>query len=176
MEAAKLILLTLAALCGYGAALGEVSAWICPEAFTLGRPAAFGALPALVLGPIWGALDFLIPSGFIGVAMAMAAHFGGRPAIKAFFFYRPLACLVALAAIAASVAGALGYHAVLTGAYPILGPMEHALTPQQHPLLAAVWWAMLGSHFAVLAGGIVLAVWTWKKRAVFEEIVRQKSR
>ncbi len=175
MEAAKLVLLTLAALCGYGAALGEVCAWICPEAFTLNKPAAFDALPALILGPIWGALDFLIPSVFVGVAMAMAAHFGARPAIKSFFFFRPLACLVALASLAAAVAGLLGYRAVLAGSYPILGPMENAIPRDRHPLLAAAWWAMLGSHCAVLVGGIILSAWTWRKRALFEQIVRAKS-
>lgn len=175
MEAAKLVLLTLAALCGYGAALGEVCACICPEAFTLNKPAAFGALPALILGPIWGALDFLIPSVFVGVALAMAAHFGARPAVKAFFFFRPLACLIALTSITAAIAGPLGYRAALMGAYPILGPMENAIPRDQHPLLAAVWWAMIGSHFAVLVGGVILAAWTWKKRALFEQIVRAKT-
>lgn len=175
MEAAKLVLLTLAALCGYGAALGEVSAWICPEAFTLNKPAVFGALPSVILGPIWGSLDFLIPSVFVGIALGIAAHFGERPAIKAFFFYRPLACLVALCAITATASGALGFRAVQTGAYPILGPMENALPKDQHPFLAATWWAMLGSHFAVLVGGIILAAWTWKKRAFFEKIVRENS-
>ena len=53
--------------------------------------------------------------------------------------------------------------------------MENALPKEQHPLLAATWWATLGSHFAVLAGGIMLAAWVWKKRAAFEQIVRQKN-
>ena len=175
MEAAKLVLLTLAALCGYGGVLGEVSACICPEAFTLGKPAVFGALPALLLGPLWGVIEFLVPSVFVGCALAMAAHFGERPTIKAFFFYRPLACLVALTLLTATVAGALGYYANIMGAYPILGPMESALPNTQHPLLAATWLAMIGSHLAVLVGGIILAFWTWKKRAIFEQMIREKS-
>jgi hypothetical protein len=175
MESAKLVLLCIAVVCGFGACLGEASALVCPEAFTLGRPPSFGDLPALVLGPLWGVIDFVYPGAVIGLALAMAAHVGNRPAVKAFFFVKPLLAHAVLLAVISVASGVIGWFAVRDGAYPIIGPLRDALPPDQHPLLGAVWWARFGAHAANIVGGIAIATWIWRKRAVFERMVRGKA-
>lgn len=175
MEFAKLVLLCIAALCAYGAVLGEVSALLCPEAFTLGRPAVFENWPALALGPIWGVLDLLLPATVAGLALAIAANVGHHPTLKAAFFHRLLPGLVGVMTLAASTAGALGFFATRRGAYEILGPMRDALPPERHPFLAAVWWATLGSLSANFVGAIILAMWTWRKRAYFGGLIAKQS-
>ncbi len=175
MEPAKLVLLCIAAVCGFAACLGEVSSLVCPEAFTLGRPKAFGDLPAPVLGPLWGVIDFVYPATIVGVALAMASHFGHRPSVKAFFFRKPLLGHAVFMAVSSGIAGVIGWFAVRSGAYPIIGPLRDALLPERHAILGAVWWAGFGAHAANLIGGITIAAWIWRKRAVFERMVRERE-
>ena len=111
MEIAKLVLLCIASLCGYGAVVGSISAALCPEAFTLGRPPSFEHWPALALGAIWGTLDLLIPSTIAGVALGFAANVGPRPALKTSFFHRVIPGLIGLMALVSIVAGIAGFIA-----------------------------------------------------------------
>ena len=171
MEFAKLVLYCLVWIGGMGAALGGVSALFCPEALTLGRPPAFGSLPAPVLGLLWGWTDFMLPAVIVGMAVAMAANIGPRPAVKAMFFHKPLWAHVALIAVIAVVGAIAGYFAVQQGAWPVVGPLA-TLPAERHPWIGAVWWGMFGAHLANGAGGIGLAIWTWRKRTEFEAMVR----
>ena len=174
MEFAKLVLLCIVSVCAYGGIAGEISALICPEAFTLGRPPVFEKWPALALGPIWGVLDLLLPATVAGLALAMAANIGHHPTLKAAFFHRVLPGLVGVMALAAISAGALGFFTTRSGAYEILGPMRDALPIERHPLLAAVWWAALGGLSASFVGAVVLAMWTWRKRAYFGALLAKR--
>ena len=174
MEIAKLVLLCLASLCGYGAVLGGVSAALCPEAFTLGRPPFFEHWPALALGAMWGALDLLIPATFAGLALGIAANFGPQPALKASFFRRIIPSLLGLMALVSLISGAAGYFATLRGMHTISGPLKATLAAEKHPMLATVWWASLGGLLALFASAMILAAWSWRKRAHYAELLRKR--
>ena len=174
MEIAKLVLLCLASLCGYGAVLGGVSAVLCPEAFTLGRPPSFEHWPAPALGAMWGALDLLIPAAFAGLALGIAANFGPQPALKASFFHRIIPGLLGLMAMASLVGGAAGYFATRRGMHTISGPLRAMLAVEKHPMLAAVWWAPLAGLLALFTSAMILAAWTWRKRAYYTELLRRR--
>src|SRR5262245_9261777 len=115
MEVAKLVLLCIAAVCGAGAVIGEAASWVCAEAFTLGKPPAFGSLHPALLGPLWGIIDFVMPGAMVGIALGLAATVGDRPAVKAFFFKRPLIGHAVLMIAMAAVAGGIGWLAVQNG-------------------------------------------------------------
>ena len=174
MEIAKLVLLCLASLCGYGAVLGAVSAALCPEAFTLGRPPFFEHWPALALGAMWGALDLLIPATAAGLALGIAANFGPQPALKASFFHRIIPGLLMLMGLVSLAGGAAGYFATVRGMHTITGPLKATLAVERHPVLAAVWWASLGALLALFASAMILAAWTWRKRAHYAELLRSR--
>lgn len=174
MEIAKLVLLCLVSLCGYGAVVGTISAALCPEAFTLGRPLSFEHWPTLALGAIWGALDLLIPATIAGVALGFAANVGPRPALKATFFRRVIPGLLALMAFASIVGGIAGFVATRHGANTITGPLKLTLALEKHPMLAAVWWSSLGGLLALFVLAMILATWTWRKRAQIEEMLRNR--
>jgi hypothetical protein len=174
MEIAKLVLLCLLSLCGYGAVLGGVSAALCPEAFTLGRPPFFEHWPVLALGAIWGALDLLIPATIAGMALGIAANFGPLPALKASFFHRVLPGLLGIMALVSLAGGAVGYLATQRGVDTITGPLGRTLAAEKHPMLAAVWWASLAGLLALFASAIVLAAWTWRKRAYYAGLLRKR--
>ena len=174
MEIAKLVLLCLASLCGYGAILGGVSATLCPEAFTLGRPPSFEHWPAVALGAMWGALDLLIPATFAGLALGIAANFGPQPALKASFFRRIIPGLLGLMALVSLVAGVAGFVATRHGVHTITGPLKSTLTAERHPMLAAVWWASLGGLLALFASAMILAAWSWRKRAYYAAMLRNR--
>jgi hypothetical protein len=171
MEFAKLVLLCFACISGMGAVLGGFSALFCPEAFTLGRPPVFGSLPAPVLGLLWGWLEFMLPAITVGLAVAMAANVGPRPAVKALFFRKPLWAHLALIAVIAVVTAIAGYVAIQQGAWHVVGPLA-TLPAERHRWIGAVWWGSRGAHVGNLAGGIGLAIWTWRKREEFEEMVK----
>jgi hypothetical protein len=174
MEAAKIVLLSLAIFCGYGALFGEVCAWISPEAYTIARKAAFGNLPVALSGPLWGIFDFMPFAAGIGIGTALAAHVGNRPTVKAFFFRRPMLILVPVVAVIGTITGFLCHSAVLDRSIPI--PKNSAWLPNEKiPPYAATWWAMIASQATMILGGITLAVWTWRKRAVFEKMVRERG-
>jgi len=174
MELAKLVLLCLVSLCGYGALLGGTSAMLCPEAFTFGRPPFFEHWPAIALGAVWGALDLLLPATATGLALAIAANVGSRPALKTSFFRRIVAGLLGILAAASVAGGIAGFLATRHGLHTILGPLKNALPAEKHPLLGAVWWAALAALLALFAAAAVLAAWTWRKRAYFEELLRKR--
>src|SRR5688572_18288033 len=109
MEFAKLALRCLLVIAGTGAVAGALSALVCPEAFTLGRPPAFGKLPAPLLGAVWGLLDFLMPGVVVGLAVGTAANTGHLPAVKAMFFRKPLWAHAGMMLIIATVAGVIGW-------------------------------------------------------------------
>lgn len=169
MELVKLVLLALAFIAGYGAVLGEASALLCPEAF-----AEDGASSALLVGPLKMMIEFLIPGIVIGLAIAFAANIGERPALKAFFFVRPLIALTVFNACIATIGAVIGYFATKNGAYEVVGPIARLLPPERHPLLGASWWALLASYVAILMGGIAVASWTWQKRSYFEKMLSKK--
>ena len=176
MEFAKLVLRCLLVIAITGAIVGAASAMVCHEAFTLGRPPAFGNLPAPALGALWGLLEFLMPGAVVGMAVGMAANVGYRPAIKAMFFRKPLWAHAAFLLIVAPIAGLIGWMAVKQGHWVVLGNVAAATAPERHPLLGAVWWASRGAHLANLIGGVALAFWTWRKRGEFEAIVMGKTK
>ena len=172
MELAKLVLRCLLVIAGTGALAGGASALVCPEAFTLGRPPSFGNLPPPVLGWIWGLLDFMMPGVVVGLAVGFAANTGDRPAVKALFYRKPLWAHSAVMLVAGLIAGIIGWFAVTQGHWFVLGPVASAVPPDRHAFLGAVWWASRGVHLANLAGGVTLAIWTWKKRSDFDEMVK----
>lgn len=174
MEIAKLALLFIVSLCAYGGVLGTVSAALCPEAFTLGRPPSFEHWPALALGAVWGALDLLMPATFAGIALGLAANFGPRPALKASFFPRVIPGLLGVMALVSLVAGIAGLVATRHGMHGISGPLKATLAVEKHPLLAAVWWSSLGGLLALFASAIILATWTWRKRGDIAEMLRRR--
>jgi hypothetical protein len=176
MEHAKLVLRCLLIIAGFGALFGGVCALICPEVFTLGRPPSFGNLPAPVLGMLWGWLDFLLPGVMVGMAVGLAANVGNRPAVKAMFFAKPLWRHALLMAVGAVSAGLLGWLATRQGMWEVAGKLASALPPERHEVFSSVWWGTLGAHTANFAGGIALAIWTWRKRTEFEAMVNAKER
>lgn len=169
MELVKLVLLTLAFIVGYGAVLGEASALLCPEAF-----AEDGASSALYVGPLKLMIEFLPPGVVIGLAIGFAANLGERPALKAFFFVRPLVGFTVFNVCIAVVGGVIGYFATRNGAYEVVGSIAHSMPPERHPLLGATWWALLASYAAIFMGGIAVASWTWQKRAFFEKMLSER--
>ncbi len=174
MEIAKLVLLFIVSLCAYGGVTGSVSAALCPEAFTLGRPPSFEHWPTLALGGMWGALDLLIPATFAGIAIGLSANFGPRPALKTSFFHRVIPGLLGVTALVSLVAGVAGFVATRNGVHGISGPLKATLAVEKHPLLAAVWWSSLGSLLALFSSAIILATWTWRKRGEIAEMLRQQ--
>jgi hypothetical protein len=165
MEPAKIVLRALAIYCGYGALFGLVCAWLCPEAY-LERPVAFGHPPVLVLGMLWGTFDFLTFSAAVGVGIALAAHVGHRPTVKAFFFTRPMLLLMVIAALVGAVAGIFGRNIVIAGEYQYRVPHE------RQAAYLGTWWALLASQAVLVIGGATVAVWTWRKRILFEKMVQ----
>lgn len=172
MEFVKLVLRCMLVVAGTGAIVGVGSALICQEVIVYGRPPAFGDVPVPLLGFLWGFLEFLTPGVVVGLAIAMAANLGERPAIKAMFFRKPLWAHAVVLIGLAVIAGFIGWFAVKQGYWFVLGNVAAATPPERVPLLGAVWWATRGAHIANIGSGIAMAIWTWKKRGEFDALVK----
>jgi|GEM_PF-1438344 len=165
MEPAKIVLRALAIFCGLGAIFGLVCAWLAPEAYLL-RPREFGDLPVPLLGVLWGMFDFLTFAAAVGIGTALAAHVGHRPTVKAFFFTRPMLLLAVMVAIFGAVIGFFGRNLIIAGEY------QFQLPPERHAIYRGTWWALLGCQAVLIIGGATLAIWTWRKRIHFEQLVQ----
>ena len=174
MEIAKLVLLCIVSLCAYGGVLGAVSAALCPEFFTLGRPPSFEHWPALALGAVKGALDLLLPATFAGIGLGLAANFGPLPALKTSFFHRVIPGLLVLMSLISLLAGIAGFLATRQGLHVIIGPLNAKLAAEKHAMFTAVSWSALGGILALFASAITLATWTWRKRAEIMEMLRTR--
>jgi hypothetical protein len=123
---------------------------------------------------MWGALDLLMPATFAGLALGIAANFGPQPALKASFFRRVVPGVLGVMALASLAGAAAGFFATLHGVHTITGPLKTTLAVEKHPLLAGVWWASLASLLALFASAMILAAWTWRKRAYYATMLSNR--
>jgi hypothetical protein len=166
MEPAKIVLRALAIFCGFAALFGLVCSWISPEAYTLKRPEEFIHWPLPAFAMLRSLFDFVLFSAAIGIGTAFAAHVGHRPAVKAFFFTRPMLMLAAITAVIGTIGGWLGRELIIAGNY------QFQIPPERHAAYLGTWWAVLTSQAVMLIGGATLAIWTWRKRIYFEKLVQ----
>src|ERR1700722_17689148 len=108
MESLAIVLLCIGAAVVYGVLHDQVTARICVEYFTIGHPPVFATDDPTLLGPGWGIIATWGVGLLLGIPLAMVARAGSRPKRSVGALVRPLACLLAVMAVSAAVAGCIG--------------------------------------------------------------------
>src|ERR1700693_1678516 len=108
MQAVRIIFLCILAAVMYGIVHAPVTARICVEYFTVGHPPVFSTDDPTLLGIGWGIIATWWVGLFLGIPLAVVARAGPRPKRSAASLVKPIACLLAVMAVCAALAGFIG--------------------------------------------------------------------
>ena len=162
MQSLKIILTCTAAAVLYGIIHDQFTAHICVEYFSVFHPPVFPTDSPTLLALGWGVIATWWMGAFLGILLAFAARAGSRPKVGIQDLIRPISKLLVVMALFALLAGSAGY--VLAGRVSIAPPDFTQIPPARYARLMAVWWAHLASYFFGFSGGILLCVFTFRKR------------
>jgi hypothetical protein len=164
MEWIRIISLALFAAIGYGIAHDQVTARVCVEYFTIGHPIIWPTESPTLLAFIWGVVATWWVGLPLGLLLAAAARLGRRPAFTARQLRRPIADLLLVMGSCALIAGVTGAVLARRGAVFLVEPLASRVPAARHVAFLADLWAHSASYAAGLIGGVVLVVWTWRRR------------
>jgi hypothetical protein len=160
---AIVVMCVFAAVC-YGVAHDQVTARVCVEYFTVGHPPVCDTDDPTRLGIGWGIIATWWVGLILGVPLAIAGRAGTRPKRSIVSLVRPIACLLAVMAVCALLAGATGWLVASAGAVRLVGPIAAALPADRHVPFLADLWAHSASYLAGFVGGIVVIAQVWRSR------------
>ncbi|AMV23899.1 hypothetical protein VT84_05855 [Gemmata sp. SH-PL17] len=164
MQLLRIILMSVAAAVLYGVAHDQVTARICVEYFTIGHPPVFGTDDPTLLGIGWGIIATWWVGLLLGVPLAVGARAGSRPKRSAASLVRPIARLLTVMALCATVAGTTGWLLARSGVVFLIGPIADELPADRHVPFLAVLWAHVASYVSGLVGGLVVLMQVWRSR------------
>jgi hypothetical protein len=159
-----IVLLCMVAAIAYGIVHDQVTARVCVEYFTIGHPPVFATEDPTLLAIGWGILATWWVGLILGIPLAIAARAGGRPKRSAASLVPPLACLLLVMAIGATLAGVLGWWLADRGTVVLVGPISERLPADRHAPFIADLWAHTVSYLLGFAGGLVVIVSVWRSR------------
>ncbi|MEM9352649.1 MAG: hypothetical protein AAGA92_06530 [Planctomycetota bacterium] len=166
MQSLKIVLLAVTACVLYGVVHDQFTARICVEYFTVGHPPVFGTDDPTLLGLGWGVIATWWVGVLLGVPLALAARVGSRPKLAWRKLVQPLCVVMAVSAVLAIAAGAVGYFAASGGQLTLWPAMADRLPPEKHVPFLVDLCAHNASYAGGFLGGAVLTVWVWRRRGV----------
>jgi hypothetical protein len=164
MQSVKIILTCIGAAILYGIVHDQVTAHICVEYFSVFHPPIFPTQSPTLLAFGWGVIATWWMGAFLGVLLAVAARAGSRTKVARSELVLPIAKLLAIMGVLASVAGLVGYLLSVRGT---IAPPEWvaSVIPQaKHARFMADWWAHNASYCVGFFGGIALCIVTFRGR------------
>lgn len=164
MQAAKIILLSIAAAVVYGILHDQITARVCVEYFTIGHPDIFGTDSPTLLGLGWGVVATWWAGVLIGFPLAFASQLGSQPKRSAGSLVVPIAKLLGIMASCAVVAGLVGFGLATLGNIRLVGLMAELVPREKHRYFLADLWAHNASYLSGFVGGILLAANVWRTR------------
>jgi hypothetical protein len=166
MQAVRIIFLCILAAVTSGIIHDQVTARICVEYFTVGHPPVFPTDDPTLLGIGWGIIATWWVGLFLGIPLAVVARAGPRPKRSAASLVKPIACLLAVMAVCAALAGLIGWVLAQDGVMNLDGRLAEALPADRHTPFLVDAWAHAASYFTGFVGGIVVMIVVWRSRGV----------
>lgn len=164
MQSFRIVMMCVVAAVCYGIVHDQITARVCVEYFTVGHPPVFGTENPTLLGIGWGIIATWWVGLMLGVPLAVAARSGSRTKRSVGSLVRPVACLLAVMAACALVAGIAGWWLASSGAVILVGPIARQLPADRHVPFLADAWAHSASYLVGFVGGIVVIVRVWRSR------------
>lgn len=163
LSALFIVLLCIGAAIVYGILHDQITARICVEYFTIGHP-PIGTDDPTLLAFAWGVIATWWAGLIIGLPLAIAAQAGSAPPVGARSLVRPIAVLLGVMAVCATLAGIVGNWAARQGAVTLLEPMASRVPPARHVAFLTDLWIHNGSYLSGFVGGFVLAGFVCRNR------------
>jgi hypothetical protein len=173
MQSLGIVLMCVVAAVLYGITHDQITARVCVEYFTVGHPPVFGTDDPTLLGLGWGVIATWWVGLILGASLAVVARAGSRPKRSVASLMPPVARLLAVMAVFALGAGALGWWLARNGAVVLVGPIARQLPAERHVPFLADLWAHSASYVVGLVGGIVVMVLVWRSRGRAVEVANQ---
>lgn len=167
MQSLAIVVFCVLAACCYGVVHDQITARICIEYFTIGHPPIFTRpvdSPTLI-GFVWGIIATWWVGLGLGIPLAFAARFGGRPKRSVRDVARPILVQLCIMGLLAFVAGVVGALLSSAGWIQLTGQIAERVPPEQHTAFLADAFAHSISYFAGAVGGIIVIVTTWRSRS-----------
>ena len=168
MESLKIVVLCVVAGAVYGVIHDQFTARICIEYFTVFHPHVFATNSPTLLGLGWGIIATWWVGAILGMLLALAARAGSRPKLGAADLVRPIGQLLLAMGVSAAFFGFLGFVLSRRGVVSPPELVRYELAPFLHARFMADWCAHNTSYAVGLAGGILLCILQYRKRAPAE--------
>ena len=164
MRSLTIILLCIAAAITYGILHDQITARICIEYFTIGHPPVFDTTDPTLLALGWGVIATWWVGLLLGVPLALAARLGQRPKLTARHLIRPLALMLLIVGLFATLAGLVGHYAARQQWVILLDPLASRIPPDRQIPFITDLWIHLASYAGAFLGGILLCILTYRRR------------
>ncbi|MFN4096250.1 MAG: hypothetical protein ACK4GG_05745 [Sphingomonas sp.] len=164
MESLKIILFAIVAAVFYGILHDLVTAHLCVEYFTIGHPPVFATDSPFLLALGWGVIATWWVGLTLGILLAMAARVGRAPKLGLNDVRAGIVRLMLASAAGAAIGGIVGMLLAMQDAIWLIGEIADRVPADRHVAFLAVGFAHSVSYAIGGLGGVVLCVWTWRKR------------
>jgi hypothetical protein len=161
----QIVLLAIGGAVIYGMLQDQVTARVCVEYFTIGHYDYWGLQDPTLLAFEWGVIATWWVGLFMGIPLALSARISRRrPKLSAQDLLRPALVLLASIGAVAFIAGVTGYVTARTGGVYLAEPLASLVPRTKQVAFLADLWAHIAAYGSGVLGGIVVCVWSWRKR------------
>jgi hypothetical protein len=164
MAKVKITLLCIVAAVAYGIVHDQFTARLCVEYFTVAHPPLIHTSSPTVLGFFWGTIATIGLGLLLGVVLALVSQSPGLPPVPVRRVFKLIAGLLALTAIAAALAGVIGFELSRRSIVCIPATLAHLVPSDHHHRFMAVWFAHGASYLVGVTGGLLLIFRIWRER------------
>jgi hypothetical protein len=164
MQSLGIIFLAVVAAIAYGIVHDQITARICVEYFTVGHPRLINSDSPTVLALFWGVVATWWVGLPLGLGLAIAARAGRRRKLAAGELFIPVVKLLGCMLAVATAFGAIGFATSRAGIFRLVEPLASRVPADKHTAFLVDGWAHSGSYLAGIVGGVVLCIFTWRRR------------
>jgi hypothetical protein len=164
MAKLKITLLCILAAVAYGVVHDQITARLCVEYFTVAHPPLIHTSSPTLLGLFWGTVATIGIGLLLGVVLALVSQSPGPPPVPIRRVLMLVAGLLATTAIAASLAGVVGFELSRRSVISIPASLAAAVPIEHHHRFMAVWFVHAASYLVGVTGGSLLIFRIWRER------------
>jgi hypothetical protein len=164
MAKLTITLLSIVAAVAYGIVHDQITARLCVEYFTVAHPPLLHTTSPTVLGFFWGTVATFGVGLLLGVVLALVSQSPEMPPVSVRRLLKLIGGLLVVTAIAASLAGVVGFGLSRRSVISIPADLAAAVPVDHHHRFMAVWFVHGASYFFGVLGGSLLLFRIWRAR------------
>jgi len=164
-EPLRIVALCIGAAVGYGIVHDMITARISIEYFTIGHPRLFVTDDPTPHALAWGVLATWWVGLILGIPLTLAARRGRRPKLAARDLLRPIGVLLVVMALCALLGAAIGLFGAERHWFVLFGALAQSVPAEKQVAFMTAGGAHSASYLVGFAGGVVLIIKTWRRRA-----------